>query len=292
MVQRKGIILAGGTGSRLQPITSAISKQLLPVYDKPMIYYSLTVLMFAGIREIAIISTPHDLESYKKLLGDGKQWGISFQYISQPEPNGIAHAYILAEDFLGQQQSALILGDNIFYGSRLPALLQKASCNQHGATIFGYHVNDPERYGIIEFSSGERIGKLIEKPKNSSSNYAITGLYFLDENATNYAKMLKPSSRGELEIIDLLEIYRKNDELTYEKLSRGYAWLDTGTVSSLLDASNYVRTLTERQGLQIGSPDEVAYLMGLINSEALRKNAENFKSSQYGQYLTKLANEP
>ena len=288
MTERKGIILAGGSGTRLYPLTLGVSKQLLPVYDKPMIYYPLTVLMLAGIREILIISTPDNLPQYKQVLGDGHQWGITLQYIEQPSPDGLAQAFILAEDFLNGAPSALILGDNIFFGHGLPEILAKADAKRNGATVFGYHVNDPKRYGVVGFDDAGKVNSIIEKPSQPASNYAVTGLYFVDGLASERAKKVKPSARGELEITSLLESYLKEDNLTVEKMGRGFAWLDTGTHSSLLDASNFVRTITERQGLQVGSPDEVAFKLEWISSEQLQDTAEKFGKNPYGDYLMSL----
>ena len=290
MTKRKGIILAGGSGTRLYPLTLGVSKQLLPVYDKPMIYYPLTVLMLAGIREILVISTPDDLPQYKRVLGDGSQWGISLSYKEQPSPDGLAQAFILAEDFLAGAPSALILGDNIFFGHGLPGILAAADTKQIGATVFGYHVNDPERYGVVGFDNAGKVNSIIEKPKEPASNYAVTGLYFVDGTAPKRAKKVQPSARGELEITSLLESYLKEENLTVEKMGRGFAWLDTGTHSSLLDAGNFVRTITERQGLQVGSPDEVAYKLGLISVEQLSMGAKKFDRNEYGDYLRKLTN--
>ena len=265
MTKRKGIILAGGSGTRLYPLTISVSKQLLPVYDKPMIYYPLTVLMLTGITEILIITTPQDLDQFKSFLGDGSQWGIKLTYTIQPSPDGLAQAFILAEDFLEGAPSALILGDNIFFGHGLPELLASANARLTGATGFGYHVKDPERYGVVEFDDTDAIKSIVEKPDKPTSNYAITGLYFVDSTAPERAKKVKPSARGELEIMSLLESYLDDGILAIEKMGRGYAWLDTGTHESLLDAGNYVRTITQRQGLQVGSPDEVAVEFGLID---------------------------
>ena len=289
MTERKGIILAVGSGTRLYPLTIGVSKQLLPVYDKPMIYYPLTVLMFAGIQEILIISTPDDLPQYKRVLGDGSQWGISLSYKEQPSPDGLAQAFILAEDFLNGAPSALILGDNIFFGHGLPEVLAAADSKQNGATVFGYHVNNAERYGVVGFDNSGNVTSIIEKPKEPASNYAVTGLYFVDGTAPERAKKVQPSARGELEITSLLESYLKEDNLTVEKMGRGFAWLDTGTHGSLLDAGNFVRTLTERQGLQVGSPDEVAYQMQWITIESLKKTAVRFGKNKYGEYLLSLA---
>ena len=287
MTKRKGIILAGGTGTRLYPLTIGISKQLLPVYDKPMIYYPLTVLMLTGITEILIITTPQDLDQFKRFLGDGSQWGIELTYTIQPSPDGLAQAFILAEDFLDGAPSALILGDNIFFGHGLPELLASANLRLTGATVFGYHVKDPERYGVVEFDDTGDIKSIVEKPDKPKSNYAITGLYFVDGTAPERAKKVNPSARGELEIMSLLESYLDDGFLTIEKMGRGYAWLDTGTHESLLDAGNYVRTITERQGLQVGSPDEVAIEFGLIDRENLKSLIKSLKTSPYKNYLAK-----
>jgi glucose-1-phosphate thymidylyltransferase len=288
MTKRKGIILAGGSGTRLYPLTIGVSKQLLPVYDKPMIYYPLTVLMLAGIREILIISTPDDLPQYKRVLGDGSQWGITLSYTEQPSPDGLAQAFILAEDFLDGAPSALILGDNIFFGHGLPEVLAATDAKQMGATVFGYHVNDPERYGVVGFDNSGNVNSIIEKPAQPDSNYAVTGLYFVDGSAPARAKKVKTSARGELEITSLLESYLNDDNLTVEKMGRGFTWLDTGTHSSLLDANNFVRTITERQGLQVGSPDEVAYQLSWISGDQLQNTAEKFGKNKYGEYLTSL----
>ncbi len=285
---RKGIILAGGSGTRLWPVTIGVSKQLLPVYDKPMIYYPLSVLMLSGIREIAIITTPEDQAQFMRSLGDGSQWGLAFTYIIQPSPDGLAQAYLLAEGFLAGAPSAMVLGDNIFFGHGLPDVLAAANQRQHGGTVFGYHVADPERYGIVDFDEAGRVRTLIEKPADPPSNYAVTGLYFLDGNASALAAKVRPSPRGELEIIDLLELYRAEGSLSVEKMGRGFAWLDTGTHASLLDAGNFVRTLTERQGLQAGSPDEIAFNAGWITNDDLAERAHLFRKSHYGAYLKTL----
>lgn len=290
MTERKGIILAGGSGTRLYPLTIGVSKQLLPVYDKPMIYYPLTVLMLAGIREILIISTSDDLPQYKRVLGDGSQWGITLSYKEQPSPDGLAQAFILAEDFLDGAPSALILGDNIFFGHGLPEVLAAADAKQNGATVFGYHVNDPERYGVVGFDNSGKVNSIIEKPKEPASNYAVTGLYFVDGTAPERANQVKPSARSELEITSLLETYLVENNLTVEKMGRGFAWLDTGTHGSLLDASNFVRTITERQGLQVGSPDEVAYRMSWITNENLQNTIKKFSKNSYANYLNSLVN--
>ena len=266
MTRRKGIILAGGSGTRLYPLTIAVSKQLLPIYDKPMVYYPLTALMFTGIRDILIITTPQDQDQFQRLLGDGSQWGIHLEYKVQPSPDGLAQAFILAEDFLDGAPSAMVLGDNIFFGHGLPEVLAAADSQTEGATVFGYHVSDPERDGVVAFDHEGRVKNIIEKPVIPISNYAVTGLYFVDGSAPERAKQIKPSARGELEITSLLETYLYDAKLRVEKLGRGYAWLDTGTHASLLDASNFVRTLTERQGLQVGSPDEVAHQLKWITN--------------------------
>lgn len=288
MTKRKGIILAGGSGTRLYPLTMAVSKQLLPIYDKPMIYYPLTVLMLAGIREIMIITTPQDKDQFQRLLGDGSQWGIRLEYKLQPSPDGLAQAFILAEDFLDGAPSAMVLGDNIFFGHGLPQALVAADEQDTGATVFGYHVSDPERYGVVDFDENGRVQSIIEKPAVPPSNYAVTGLYFVDGSAPERAKQVAPSARGELEITSLLESYLNNGSLRVEKMGRGYAWLDTGTHASLLDASNFVRTLTERQGLQVGSPDEVAFQRGWVSAKQLIERAKLFEKNKYGQYLSKL----
>ena len=276
MTERKGIILAGGSGTRLYPLTIAVSKQLLPIYDKPMVYYPLTVLMLTGIRDILIITTPQDQEQFQRLLGDGSQWGINLHYKIQPNPEGLAQAFILAEDFLAGAPSAMVLGDNIFFGHGLPKVLAAADAQTSGATVFGYHVSDPERYGVVDFDVDGTVRAIIEKPEVPPSNYAVTGLYFVDETAPERAKSVKPSARGELEITALLEAYLRDGNLRVEKMGRGYAWLDTGTHASLLDASNFVRTLTERQGLQVGSPDEVAYQSKWITKEQIAATSEKF----------------
>lgn len=288
MTQRKGIILAGGSGTRLYPITMGVSKQLLPLYDKPMIYYPLSVLMLAGIREIAIITTPQDQEQFKRLMGDGSQWGLSFTYLVQPSPDGLAQAYLLAEDFLDGAPSTMVLGDNIFFGHGLPELLAMADARQTGGTVFGYHVVDPERYGVVGFDAEGRATQIIEKPKVPPSNYAVTGLYFLDSDAPRRAAEVAPSARGELEITSLLEMYLRDGSLDVQRMGRGYAWLDTGTHASLLDAGNFVRTLVERQGLQIGNPDEIAFAQSWISPDQLAERARIFAKTDYGRYLLGL----
>ncbi|KGM87954.1 Glucose-1-phosphate thymidylyltransferase [Roseovarius mucosus DSM 17069] len=285
---RKGIVLAGGSGTRLYPITMGLSKQLLPVYDKPMIYYPLTALMLAGIREIAIITTPQDQAQFQRLLGDGSQWGLMFEYIVQPSPDGLAQAYLLAEGFLSGQASALVLGDNIFYGHGLPQQLEKAAQQETGGTVFGYRVADPERYGVVEFDSSGRAVSIVEKPEEPKSDFAVTGLYFLDGTAPERARAVRPSPRGELEITALLEMYLCDGLLSVEMMGRGYAWLDTGTHASLLDAGNFVRTLEQRQGQQVGCPEEIAYGKGWIDAAALEARVELFKKTDYGAYLKRL----
>lgn len=284
---RKGIILAGGSGTRLWPITMGTSKQLLPIYDKPMVYYPLTVLMLAGIREIAVITTPEDQPGFLRLLGDGAQWGLRLTYIVQPSPDGLAQAYLLARDFLDGAPSAMVLGDNIFFGHGLPEILAAADQRQ-GGTVFGYHVADPERYGVVAFDAQGRVGQIIEKPSHPPSNYAITGLYFLDASAPDRAARIQPSPRGELEIVDLLETYLADGSLVVEKMGRGFAWLDTGTHASLLDAGNFVRTLQARQGLQVGCPDEIAFRAGWIDRAALQARADIFRKNDYGIYLASI----
>ena len=288
---RKGIILAGGSGSRLWPITMGVSKQLLPIYDKPMVYYPLSVLMLAGIREIALISTPEDQPAFIRLLGDGSQWGLSISYIIQPSPDGLAQAYLLAEDFLAGSPSVMVLGDNIFFGHGLPEVLSAALAQPVGGTVFGYRVSDPERYGVVQFDADGTVRKIIEKPEVPPSNYAVTGLYFLDGTASARAKTIRPSPRGELEIVDLLETYLAEGTLSVQKMGRGFAWLDTGTHGSLLDAGNFVRTLQARQGLQVGCPDEIAYRARWIDDAALAVRAAIFGKNDYGQYLLSVLNE-
>ena len=285
---RKGIILAGGSGTRLYPITMGVSKQLLPIYDKPMIYYPLSVLMLAGIREICLITTPQDQAQFQRTLGDGSQWGISLTYVVQPSPDGLAQAFILAEDFLDGAPSALVLGDNIFFGHGLPKLLAKADTQGTGGTVFGYHVADPERYGVVEFDTAGQARQIIEKPEVPPSNYAVTGLYFLDGTAPERARAVRPSPRGELEITDLLQMYLDEGALRVETMGRGYAWLDTGTHGSLLEAGNFVRTLQDRQGLQTGCPEEIAYEAGWISKAELRARAQLFAKNDYGRYLEGL----
>ena len=288
---RKGIILAGGSGTRLHPITRAVSKQLLPLYDKPMIYYPLTVLMLTGIREIAIITTPEDQAQFQRLLGDGSQFGIHLEWIVQPSPDGLAQAYILAEDFLAGAPSTMILGDNVYYGHGLPELLASANARTDKATVFGYRVADPERYGVVEFDAEGRAISIEEKPSAPKSNYAVTGLYFYDNRAPEIAKGLTPSPRGELEITALNAVYLEEGNLAVEMMGRGYAWLDTGTHESLMEAGEFVRVLETRQGLKIGCPEEVAYRMGLISRTDLAALAEPLLKTGYGRYLAKIAEE-
>ena len=291
MTQRKGIILAGGSGTRLYPITIGISKQLLPVYDKPMIYYPISTLMLAGIREIAIITTPQDQDQFKRTLGDGSQWGISFEYIIQPRPDGLAQAFILAEDFLDGSPSVLVLGDNIFYGASLPKLLASANAKETGSSVFGYRVADPERYGVVDFDAQGKVQSIVEKPAVAPSNYAVTGIYVVDGTAPERARQVKPSSRGELEIVSLLDSYLNEAQLEVQLMGRGYAWLDTGTHGSLLDAGNFVRTLENRQGMQTGCLEEIAYEAGWINKNELLERAEKFEKNNFGAYLKSIARE-
>ncbi len=290
MAQRKGIILAGGSGMRLYPITLGVSKQLLPIYDKPMIYYPLSVLMLSDIREIAIITTPQDQDQFKRTLGDGSQWGVELSYIAQPKPEGLAQAYILAEEFLNGAPSAMVLGDNLFFGHGFPELLATANATL-GGTVFGYRVQDPQRYGVLGFDEKGRVNRIVEKPETPPSPYAVTGLYFLDETAPARAKTVQPSARGELEITSLLELYLADGLLNVQQMGRGFAWLDTGTHASLLDAGNFVRTLSERQGQQMGSPEEIAWGKGWITRDALRARAREFGKNEYGSYLMRLTEE-
>ena len=286
---RKGMVLAGGAGTRLYPITQAVSKQLLPVYDKPMIYYPLSILMLAGIREILVITTPHEQTLFKRLLDDGSQWGIRLHYAVQPEPGGLAQAFIIGREFLAGGPSCLILGDNIFYGHGLGEVLQRVSKREEGATIFGYRVRDPQRYGVAEFDADGRIVGIEEKPEEPKSNYAITGLYFYDARAVDFADQLKPSPRGELEITDLNLCYLESGNLQVEKLGRGTAWLDTGTFEALIEAANYIETMEKRQGLKIACPEEIAYLQGWITADDLQRRAEQYDNNSYGEYLGRLA---
>ena len=288
MTQRKGIILAGGSGTRLYPITQAISKQLLPVFDKPMIYYPLSVLMLAGIREVLIINTPHEQALFRNLLGDGSQWGMKIEYAVQPSPDGLAQAYLIGRDFVAGQPSCLVLGDNIFYGHGLTQLLQNACARDRGATVFGYWVKDPERYGVAEFDATGKVVGLVEKPAQPKSNYAITGLYFYDGRASDFAAGLKPSPRGELEITDLNRCYLDDGSLQLERMGRGFAWLDTGTHESLVEASSYIETIEKRQGLRVCCPEEIAYHNQWIDAAQLRDLAKPLAKNGYGQYLLSI----
>ena len=287
-LNRKGIILAGGTGTRLYPLTKVVSKQLMPVYDKPMIFYPISNLMMAGITEILVITTSEEAHRFEKLLGDGSEWGVSFEYIVQPSPDGLAQAFILAEEFLDGSPAALILGDNLFYGHDLSTSLQNANKQEKGATVFGYHVSNPTSYGVVEFDKTGTVLSIEEKPSKPKSNYAIPGIYFFDNDVVQVAKNVKPSARGELEITDVIQQYLDNNKLKVELLGRGTAWLDTGTIDDLLDAALYIRAIEKRQGLKVSSPSEIAYRMGYIDAEQVRKTAQPLIKSGYGQYLLRL----
>jgi glucose-1-phosphate thymidylyltransferase len=285
----KGIVLAGGSGTRLHPITKGVSKQLLPVYDKPMIYYPISVLMLAGIKEILVISTPEDMSGYQRLLGDGSDYGIEIEYAIQPSPDGLAQAFLIGEDFIGDSNVALVLGDNIFYGQNFTANLKAATSKDTGASIFGYHVKDPERFGVVDFDTDGRVTSIEEKPKTPKSNFAVTGLYFYDNDVIKIAKSIKPSARGELEITDINNVYQNRGDLTVELLSRGFAWLDTGTHDSLIEAGQFVQTVEHRQGLKVACLEEIAFHQGWITKDTLLRQADALKKTNYGEYLSKVA---